>query len=120
MTRLVSIASVLMFAVTGTACYRESSGKPLKWFRDGAVTSTWTGDRALRDVTVVARDLGGDGTIVNSETYPRFDQGFKLDLPGGRYTIDVTDAADHVIATYPDVVVDGEMTIGTPTELAAQ
>jgi hypothetical protein len=120
MTRLVSIASVFLFAVTGTACYRESSGRPLQWLRDGGVTSTWTGAGALRDVTVVARALGGDGTIVNSETYPRLDQGFKLDLPGGRYTIDVTDAADHVIATYPEVVVDGEVTIGAPTEVAAQ
>lgn len=114
------MASLLTFAVTGSGCYRESSGKPLKWFREGTVASTWTPGHAVSDVTVVARDVGGDGTIVNSVTYARFDQGFKLDLPGGHYTIDVTDAADRVIATYQDVVVDGETTIDAPTEVAAQ
>jgi hypothetical protein len=121
MTKLISVALVLTLALAATACLDNT---PAPWqsgggvYADGSVTSPWDGAGDLQDITVAAREVGGDPTIVNSETYARFDHGFKLDLPGGRYTIDVKDAADHVIATYPDVVVDGEVTIGAPTEAA--
>jgi len=113
-----NVLLLLVFATTGTACLDNT---PAPWepgggvygssYRDGVVTSPAIDGK---NITVAARDVGGDGTIINSETYASLDQGFQLDLPGGRYTIDVTDAAGHVIATYPDVTVDGDVTVGAP------
>ena len=119
MTKLLSIGS--LFMVFGTTACLDGAPGPLDKgggiFRDGSVSSSWTGDAKFHDVTVAARDVDGDGTIVNSETYASFDQGFKLDLPGGHYRIDVTDANHHVIAIYKDVLVDGDITMGEPNQV---
>jgi hypothetical protein len=119
MRNAVSVASLIMFATLGTACLDHTAapwepgggvyGRPS--YMDGAVSSPAI---EANNVTVAARDVGGDGTIVNSETYTSLDHGFKLDLPGGRYAIDITDAVGHVIATYPDVTVDGDVTVDAP------
>jgi hypothetical protein len=121
MTKLITLASLLALTVAATGCLDHTAGPTDPGggiFRDGSVSTAWTGHGELHDITVVARDVGGDDTIVNSETYATFDHGFKLDLPGGRYKIEVTDAAQHVLATYAEVVVDGEVTVGAPSPAA--
>lgn len=123
MTNFFSIASLTVLLGTA-ACNRYSRG-PFEpgggIFLSGNVQAV---DRIapdgvdLNNVTVAARDVGGDGTIVNSQLYANIEQGFTLDLPGGHYDIEVTDAAHNVIATYEDVIVDGDVTLHAPTAIA--
>jgi hypothetical protein len=40
---------------------------------------------------------------------------FALDLPFGHYDIEVTDETNAILARYPDVVVDGEVTLDAPS-----
>lgn len=79
-----------------------------------------TEHRTSPGIVVVLRfaSVGGDGTLVNSQLYADIEHGFTLDLPGGHYDIEVTDAAHNVIAAYDDVIVDGDVTLQTPTALA--
>jgi hypothetical protein len=49
-----------------------------------------------------------------SRRYEAVHRVLELDLPGGRYTIDVTDAAGHVIATYPMSPSNGHVSVGAP------
>jgi hypothetical protein len=125
---MIKLIAILALAASAPACLDNT---PASWqpgggtFTDGTVSSSWNGTEAMRDttgavhdVTVSARDLGGDGTVVNSQTYASLDHGFTLELPGGHYKLDVTDVANHVVATYFDVVVDGDVKLGPPNTIA--
>jgi len=74
---------------------------------------------AIEALTLTARDVGGDGAIINSETYTDLDHGFALELPGGKYKLDVTDPSGLVLASYNNVVVDGDVKLA-PTDTAAE
>ena len=78
---------------------------------DGKVSSALTVDVTVHNVTVTARDLDRNREVTNTETYPVMDHGFALDLPFGRYDIEITDETNAMLARYPDVVVNGEVTL---------
>lgn len=125
MSKLTLSAVVLGLALSATACLDHTQG-PLEQItgtalKEGSISGSWNNTLAMRDttsdlknVTISARDVGGDGTVVNSQTYASLDHDFSLELPGGHYRVDFTDAANHVLVTYPDVTVDGD------TKLAPQ
>jgi hypothetical protein len=85
-------------------------GQP-QTFPDGKVSSALTVDGTVHDVTVTARDLDRNCEVTNTETYSVLDHGFALDLPFGHYDIEITDESNAMLARYPDVVVDGEVTL---------
>ena len=80
----------------------------------GSVSSALTMGPDVHDVTVSALNLDANREVTNTETYAVLDHGFSLDLPYGRYDIELTDAANKVIARYPGVVVDGDIKLGAP------
>jgi hypothetical protein len=82
---------------------------------DGKVVSAMTLEATVHSVTVTARDLDQNREVTNTETYPVLDHGFALDLPFGHYDIEVTDETNAILARYPDVVVDGEVTLEAPS-----
>jgi len=75
------------------------------------VSSASTFATTLDAITVSAFDLDADGELTNSETYPTLDHGFTLELPAGRYDVELTDANDHLIARWPEIVVDGTVVL---------
>lgn len=89
-----------------------SNGAPAQ---AGSVSSAMTLAPGVHDVTVRALDLDSNRELTNSETYPVLDHGFKLDLPYGHYDIEVTDSANRVVARYPGVDVNGDVTLGAPS-----
>lgn len=127
MSKLTLSAVALALAFSATACLDHTQG-PLEQItgtkaalQDGSISGSWNNVLAMRDttgdlknLTISARDVGGDGTVVNSETYANLDHDFSLSLPGGHYKVDITDLQNHVLVTYPDVTVDGD------TKLAPQ
>jgi len=82
---------------------------------DGKVVSSLTLNATVHNVTVAARDLDQNREVTNTETYPLLDHGFTLDLPFGHYDIEITDETNAMLARYPDVVVDGDVTLGAPS-----
>ena len=80
----------------------------------GSVSSQLTLGSNVHDVTVSAVDLDANREVTNTETYPVLDHGFTLDLPYGRYDIEVSDATGKLIARYPGVEVDGDVHLGEP------
>jgi hypothetical protein len=82
---------------------------------DGKVVSALTLASTVHNVTVTARDLDQNREVTNTETYPVLDHGFALDLPFGHYAIEITDETNAMLARYPDVVVDGEVTLDAPS-----
>lgn len=126
MSKLTLSATVLALAVSATACLDHTQG-PLEQvtgaaLHDGSLSGSWSGALAMRDttsdlnnITISARDVGGDGTVINSETYASLDHDFTLELPGGHYRVDFTDAANHVLATYSNVVIDGDVKLAPQT-----
>ena len=120
MSKLTLSAVALALALSATACLDHTqgpigqvTGAPLK---DGSISGSWNDALAMRDttgelknITITARDLGTDSTVVNSQTYASLDHDFALEVPGGHYRVDFTDAANHVLTTYNDVTVDGDV-----------
>ena len=110
---------VALALVIASACTNDpNQGVPLfschgqpQTFPDGKVTSALTMDATVHNVTVTARDLDRNREVTNTETYPVLDHGFALDLPYGHYDIEITDEANVMLARYPDVVVDGDVTL---------
>ncbi|MEO8844373.1 MAG: hypothetical protein ABI704_22505 [Kofleriaceae bacterium] len=83
--------------------------------QDGKVVSAVTLGPTVHNVTVTARDLDENREVTNTETYPILDHGFALDLPFGHYDIEITNETNAMLARYPDVVVDGEVTLDAPS-----
>jgi hypothetical protein len=83
--------------------------------QDGKVMSSLTLGPTVHNVTVTARDLDQNREVTNTETYPVLDHGFALDLPLGHYDIEITDETNAMLARYPDVVVDGDVTLDAPS-----
>lgn len=119
MTNLSLSASVIALVLGATACLDHTQG-PLEQtigaFRDGTISGSFSDTEVKRNlvgelpsVMLTARDVGGDDTVVNSETYTDLAHGFSLSLPGGRYKIEFKDPAGHILDSFPDVVVDGDM-----------
>jgi hypothetical protein len=119
-TKVVAFMLVIAPACTGNpqkdpplySCHgRPQSGEA----PDGKVVSAMTLGVTVHNVTVTARDVDQNREVTNTETYPVLDHGFALDLPFGRYDIEVTDERNAILAHYPDVVVDGEVTLDAPS-----
>src|SRR5258708_2685498 len=104
------VASLLSLSLCACPLLTGTHGEP----GTGEVSSHLTLGSTFHDVTVSARDLNANREITNTETYPVLDHGFALELPAGRYDIELTDARDHMIARYPGVVVNGDMSLGAP------
>ena len=68
-------------------------------------------DATVHNVTATARDLSRNREVTNAETYPVLDHGFARDLPLGHYDIEITDETNVVLARYPYVVVDGDVSL---------
>ena len=82
--------------------------------RSGSVSSPLTLGPEVRGVTVSALDLDANREVTNTETYQVLDRGFALDLPFGRYDIELTDASKKLIARFPSVEVDGDIVLSAP------
>jgi len=115
MSKLSLSASVIALVLGATACLDHTQG-PLEQgtnvLRDGSISGSFTTAEIKshpKGITLTASDVGGDGTIVNSETYSNLEHGFSLALPGGHYKVDFTEPGGIVLATYSDVVVDGDV-----------
>lgn len=119
MTNLSLSASVIALVLGATACLDNTQG-PLEQtagtFHDGTISGSFSDADVklnhageLANVTLTAKEVGGDGTVINSDTYKDLDHGFSLSLPGGRYKIEFKDPAGHILETFPDVVVDGDV-----------
>jgi hypothetical protein len=80
----------------------------------GTVSSALTLGPDVHNVTVSALDLDANREVTNTATYPVLVRGFALDLPFGRYDIELTDDANKLVARYPNVEVDGDIVLGAP------
>jgi len=117
MTNLSLSASVIALVLGATACLDQTQALPQKGtLHDGTVRGTFSDNEIklnrageLQNVTLAARDVGGDGTIINSDTYKDLDHGFSLALPGGKYKLDFTDPNGYVLESYDNIVVDGDL-----------
>ena len=126
MSNLSLSASVIALVLGATACLDQTQGpfeKNSGVLHDGSVSGSFSEGLVKRDnveyVNLVARDVGGDGTVINSSTYTRLDHDFRLELPGGKYKLDFTDPSGNVLATYNNFVVDGDMKLA-PTNKPAE
>jgi len=126
MSNLSLSASVIALVLGATACLDHTQG-PLEQtigsFHDGTISGSFSDTEVklnrvgqLPSVTMTASDVGGDDTVVNSETYTDLEHGFTLALPGGRYKIEFRDPAGHILGSFPDVVVDGDMKLAPQGE----
>ena len=119
MSNLSLSASVIALVLGAAACADQTQTPPEKnggTLHGGVVKGSFTDNEVklnragqLQNITLTARDVGGDGTIINSDTYKDLDHGFSLELPGGHYKLQFTDPAGHVLESYGDVVVDGDL-----------
>ena len=126
MSNLSLSASVIALVLGASACLDNTQGAPAQTvggLHDGKITGSFSDTEVKRNlagelpnVTLTARDVGGDDTVVNSETYTDLQHGFSLSLPGGRYKIEFKDPAGHILETFPDVVVDGDMKLAPQGE----
>ena len=119
MTNLSLSASVIALVLGATACLDQTQGSldnTRDELRSGMVSGEFTTDQIRRNnagelasVTLTAHDITSKTTIVNSDNYTQLDRGFALELPGGTYELDVTDPSGHVLESYDNVVVDGDV-----------
>ncbi len=109
-----TLAVALVFLIA-PACDPNSSNP---WFRPPSGQQGCQGSQQSYEAqngkvvsAVTAHDLDENREVTNTETYPVFDHGFALDLPFGHYDIEITDETNAMLARYPDVAVDGEVTL---------